>query len=106
MSFLIQAPQMLRTPWQDSELQGQERAICPMTKLQGQKQQQCWVKISKEAFKTEGQRGSVRPCGLVWCNGSRGRALAFFSCPKALQISSDSTLLWLRPSAKATTERI
>lgn len=42
--------------------------------------------------------------GLVQWQPREG--LGFFSCPKALQISSDSTLLWLRPSAKATTERI
>lgn len=45
-------------------------------------------------------------CGVIWCNGSRGSALALFSCPKALQTLTDSTLLCLRPSAKAALETV
>lgn len=41
---------------------------------------------------------------MVWCKGGRGSAGSFL-CPRALQ-STDSTLLCLGPSAKATQDRI
>lgn len=71
----------------------------------GSKQQQCWLNPPKEPVglrAREGLRGQV-----VWFGARAAEGAPWlFSLPKALQITLDSTLLCLRPSAKATPERL